>query len=821
MSKLTNSSNMSSVGKSRTIGTDQWRAPEYWHITPEYVEARSNFPFAGDIYAFAIVLGEIATKTIPWKDFGSSDMKEAVCQGLRPYSEKTIKEPLFSVMVQAWASKPQDRLIMKKMVLLLESHFKPTSPVEIRSIVVKDIKIDSKNDSPQTPTRHIDSESATIQNQAIKKEKDRKVDANAISNNPQKIEPIQPQDFKNDFLSLNTPNFQIMLMIFKKALVSVNIDLLKPSLMKLLQTVSIATIDAFISNLKEIDLSLLRISAGDTLFTAICKYFGIGHEIDDSKTFLMFKSCKDPIAQVFLGYMHECGNGTEEEPSAFNCYSLASKSNISMAYYYLASCYENGTGCTKNEGQAIHFYELSYFKGFHEAWVGLGGIYYQRNDYKKAIECFTRAIEYEMPMGYHNMGVMYLHGYGCERNYSLALESFQKAIESNIPESHNYIASMYEEGYGVNKNVDLALQYYKNAVKYGKLDSTAKVVELTNLIETLMDVPSVGEADIIKLVGPAIKLPLELKLESSVNEPEKFKQYFLQIISEFADMETINRFLSTCYKKYQTNGPEFVQIYIKLKSDRLMHGIMFFFGIGCEQSYEKAMNILKALTVPVAVYLTAIMCYDGKPEPADKATSIQLLFTIKKEGYAATMLGIYLKNEKDKLECFKIGAKQNHAFAIYYLGFMQEKESEIEKAIEFYSRSGALGCGLAYCQMAAIYFQGKEVVQNYETAFLYALKAANLRCAKGFHSLAIFHRNGFGCEKHVLKAMKLYQIAVYLGDIDSLIDLSDLYKDCGQFSLAKDSLHRLGVIYKKGLGVTPDLKKAEKYLIEAAELQEK
>eukprot|EP00834_Sanchytrium_tribonematis_P006145 NODE_427_length_7663_cov_0.258461.p2 type:complete len:385 gc:universal NODE_427_length_7663_cov_0.258461:4627-5781(+) len=105
MVKLLNSS-LKSVGNSYRVpsGTINYRPPEYWSNN---VTQSQQFPFAGDIYSFAIILGEMATNRIPWSN--CNIIENQIKNELRPYSKDQINPQLFQIIEKSWQLHPKDR----------------------------------------------------------------------------------------------------------------------------------------------------------------------------------------------------------------------------------------------------------------------------------------------------------------------------------------------------------------------------------------------------------------------------------------------------------------------------------------------------------------------------------------------------------------------------------------------------------------------------------------------------------------------------------------------------------------------------------------
>ena len=109
MVRLNNGSTLSMNTMEHT-GTAQWRAPEYWEMHHQARQARKQFLFAGDVFSFAVVLGELVTKELPWDKCGKEEIKEAVLSTLRPYC---FQGPIFDIMQLCWTQDPKDRISMQ------------------------------------------------------------------------------------------------------------------------------------------------------------------------------------------------------------------------------------------------------------------------------------------------------------------------------------------------------------------------------------------------------------------------------------------------------------------------------------------------------------------------------------------------------------------------------------------------------------------------------------------------------------------------------------------------------------------------------------
>jgi sterile alpha motif and leucine zipper-containing kinase AZK len=81
------------------MGSVPWAAPE--NLT---YKRRAERGEKGDVYSFGVIVWELVTCEIPWKSTGmsSSDIKEAVTDGMRLEIPSSCSDLLREVMVRCW-----------------------------------------------------------------------------------------------------------------------------------------------------------------------------------------------------------------------------------------------------------------------------------------------------------------------------------------------------------------------------------------------------------------------------------------------------------------------------------------------------------------------------------------------------------------------------------------------------------------------------------------------------------------------------------------------------------------------------------------------
>jgi|GEM_PF-1599321 len=113
--------------------------------------------------------------------------------------------------------------------------------------------------------------------------------------------------------------------------------------------------------------------------------------------------------------------------------------------------------------------------------------------------------------------------------------------------------------------------------------------------------------------------------------------------------------------------------------------------------------------------------------------------------------------------------------APYYLGYFYHTGSfyskDINKAIQYYEKSAERGFPYASSELAHLYYEGKEVPRNYDSAFKYAKAAAEDKgfvVTKAMRLLSACYRAGLGTKRDDAKAKYWLEQAAKNKDTDAL-----------------------------------------------------
>jgi TPR repeat protein len=269
-------------------------------------------------------------------------------------------------------------------------------------------------------------------------------------------------------------------------------------------------------------------------------------------------------------------------------------------------------------------------------------------------------------------------------------------------------------------------------------------------------------------------------------------------------------------------------------------GIMFFCyydGYGTEKNWRAAVDLIESESLQLPLYFTACVGQlyriggHGIPRDYEKA-----LHYYSKSSCATATFGLGVMHQHG------LGVPQNYLLAKEWynknrcsssLKRLQELNESAQKLFEEGKVLEAAKMGLAKAQgaLAEQYYYGDGVPQSYPNAFTWAQLAAEDGDHDGQLYVALAYENGHGTEKNWTLAVKMYTAYMdsgHYGGADMWYKIGDMYYQ-GGFGLAQDfeeamkwftriyvgysDIHinavlKLGRMYRQGLGVAKDWKKA-------------
>jgi TPR repeat protein/S1-C subfamily serine protease len=152
------------------------------------------------------------------------------------------------------------------------------------------------------------------------------------------------------------------------------------------------------------------------------------------KWFMRAAAQGDPPALNMVGYMHDVGEGMDEDPhEAFTWYQRAADKGYDVAQYNIGVMYQNGRGVEKNPTLAAKWYRKAADAGDADSQAALGFLYEQgmgvRTDVGQAISLYKQAARQGSSRALNSLGELYREGNGVAKNlirayvlYSLAAD---------------------------------------------------------------------------------------------------------------------------------------------------------------------------------------------------------------------------------------------------------------------------------------------------------------------------------------------------------------------------------------------------------------
>ncbi len=171
----------------------------------------------------------------------------------------------------------------------------------------------------------------------------------------------------------------------------------------------------------------------------------------------------------------ESSDSLEKKKLEFKLIKLRSELGDPSDYLKLAWLYENGTGVSQNDSEALEWYRKAAEKGNADAQIELGKRYFEgrgvEQKYSTAAEWYRKAAEQGIARAQYQLGLMYSQGQGVERNYVEAAEWYRKAAEQGSKEAQRSLAGLFEYGKGVGQSYAEAEKWYLKAAGQGSKEA--------------------------------------------------------------------------------------------------------------------------------------------------------------------------------------------------------------------------------------------------------------------------------------------------------------------------------------------------------------
>lgn len=174
-------------------------------------------------------------------------------------------------------------------------------------------------------------------------------------------------------------------------------------------------------------------------------------------------------AMCFLATFYMDGDGVpKNETVAYNLLREAENKGSEYAKAMLAIFYMKGVIVEQDIDEAINRLVNGYNKLNNPSIAGvLARLYYELNDFKKALKYATEAVEKNEMRGLVVLGSMYLNGFEFDKNEEKAFDFYMEAAAMGEETALNQIGWMYMNGIGVEKNTSQAYFWFNESAQKG------------------------------------------------------------------------------------------------------------------------------------------------------------------------------------------------------------------------------------------------------------------------------------------------------------------------------------------------------------------
>ena len=161
-----------------------------------------------------------------------------------------------------------------------------------------------------------------------------------------------------------------------------------------------------------------------------------------------------------------------DHESALKCYELAAKYNNADAFNRIGWLYGCGIGIKQDIKRAVSYFKKAIKLNHPIAMVNLGKFYEQgligeEPDFLKSCKYYKMAAGLGEPKGLFNYGNCLHYGLGTPKNMEAAFKIFKDLVDVDFTEAYFYLGMYYENGYVVEKDIELAREYYRQGALRG------------------------------------------------------------------------------------------------------------------------------------------------------------------------------------------------------------------------------------------------------------------------------------------------------------------------------------------------------------------
>lgn len=220
------------------------------------------------------------------------------------------------------------------------------------------------------------------------------------------------------------------------------------------------------------------VAQGDDEAQGVLRWnYGVEEDVGQAEAVLKYRKAAemvgDALSQRYLGFMYASGTGvTKDEAEAVKWYQKAAEQGDVRAQFNLGHMYDHGRGVTQDDAVTVKWYRKAAEQGDADAQHKLGLMYKEgrgvRQDEAEAVKWFRKAasdVVDRIPNHYAQaeLGRMYARGQGVMQDNAEALKLLREAVKYGIEVAEFELGRMYANGQGVPRDVAKAVEWYEKA----------------------------------------------------------------------------------------------------------------------------------------------------------------------------------------------------------------------------------------------------------------------------------------------------------------------------------------------------------------------
>lgn len=515
-----------------------------------------------------------------------------------------------------------------------------------------------------------------------------------------------------------------------------------------------------------------------------CYYHGSGVKRDDAQAFRYFQLAAQGSVALGIARLGGCyreGRGVDKNPKeAVKLYARAAELYDRSATLELAACYFYGLGVEQDRTKAFELFKRAAEQNYaadayrwlamcyENAWGTSKNKKYAKEWSERAFQKYREYAEAGAPDGMFWLGECYCSGFGVERDYDAAVRWFRKAAEKGEKAAVCSLGVCYYNGWSVDKNGAEAIKYFRQAAELGWFPATTWLGECYwNGVGVEQD-----RDEALRLFGDAAE-------QGDSGATARLGWYYFNGEGGEPDYDKAVEFFS---RAVELNNPA--------GHWGLGHCYYTGVGVGGGPDYDEAFKLFsRAVDLGcVEAKVDLAECYiAGKGVTQDPVIAIQLLRDAAEQNSARACYNLgyaYLhgerveKDQKEAVKWFRKGEELGNAPCVTQLGRCYEHSWGVEEdwneagrlyrkaaeEMEFPDTDAMNRWGLWLYKSGKL----KEAIPWFE-------KAAEAKHSDALGNLAYFYRVGEGVEKDAFKATRLYREAAELGDASAMFSLSWSY----------------------------------------------